>query len=163
MTATNAEAKPGLFGSLRNRMLHSFFVMARGLTLGVRAIVRSGDGKFLLVRHTYMPGWYFPGGGVEKGETTVAALTKELAQETGLRLEGEPALHGVFHNKAVSGRDHVLAYVCKVNTDVLSKPKSPEIAEMGFFDLSDLPESTDPGTIRRMREVVDGTAPGPEW
>jgi 8-oxo-dGTP pyrophosphatase MutT (NUDIX family) len=146
-----------------SRVLHAYFLMVRGLTLGVRAIVRSDDGKFLLVRHTYTPGWHFPGGGVEKGETTISALANELLQETGLRLEGTPVLHGVFHNNGVSKRDHVLAYLCNVEGIVVSKPTSPEIAEIGYFDVGDLPKDTDPGTMRRMREVIDGTAPCTAW
>ena len=160
---SQTEQKRGFFGKLFSRALHSYFLMRRGLTFGVRAIVRSEDGKFLLVRHTYTPGWHFPGGGVEKGETAVVALENELLQETGLRLEGTPALHGVFHNNGVSQRDHVLVYVCNVNGSVASKPTSVEIAEIGYFDLDDLPEGTDPGTIRRMREVIDETGPCSEW
>ena len=160
---TQSEQKRGLFGKLFSRALHSYFLTVRGLTLGVRAIVRSDDGKFLLVRHTYMPGWYFPGGGVEKGETAVAALKNELLQETGLRLEGTPLLHGVFHNNGVSRRDHVLVYVCNVKDSVAKKSTSVEIAEIGYFDLDDLPDGTDPGTIRRMREVVESIEPLPEW
>lgn len=158
-----AEQKQGIFGSLFRRALHSYFLMARGLTLGVRAIVRSDDGKFLLVRHTYTPGWHFPGGGVEKGEATVSALASELLQETGLRLVGTPVLHGVFHNNGISKRDHVLTYLCSVNGRVASKPTSPEIAEIGYYSLAELPDGTDPGTIRRMREVVDGIAPCTAW
>ena len=114
MTSGHGQRR-GFFGTLFSRTLHTYFLMARGLTLGVRAIVRSDEGKFLLVRHTYTPGWHFPGGGVEKGETTVSALENELLQETGLRLDGTPVFHGVFHNNGVSRRDHVLVYVCNVN------------------------------------------------
>ena len=162
MTA-QPEQKRGFFGKLFSRALHSYFLMRRGLTLGVRAIIRSDDGKFLLVRHTYTPGWHFPGGGIEKGETAVSALANELLQETGLRLEGTPVLHGVFHNNGVSRRDHVLTYRCNAEGIVLSKPTSPEIAEIGYFDIEDLPKNIDPGTKRRMREVVDGTAPCTAW
>ena len=160
---SGCENKRGLFGSLFSRALHNYFLMARGLTLGVRAIVRSDDGKFLLVRHTYTPGWHFPGGGVEKGETAVAALKFELLEETGLRLKGTPVFHGVFHNNGVSRRDHVLVFVCDVDDSVANKPTSVEIAEIGYFDLDDLPDGTDPGTIRRMREVAERIEPRPEW
>ena len=54
------------------------------MTLGVRAVVRSPKGEFLLVRHTYTPGWHFPSSGVEVGQATEEALFDELAQETGL-------------------------------------------------------------------------------
>ena len=157
------DQQKGLVGTLFSRLLHTSFLFTRGLTLGVRAVVRSADGKFLLVRHTYMPGWHFPGGGVEKGETTESALNNELRQETGLRLVGKPALHGVFFNSSVSKRDHVLVYLCEVHGEVPNMPASLEIAEVGYFDLDDLPEDTDPGTERRMREIVEGVERDREW
>lgn len=160
---SGCENKRSIFGSLFSRTLHRYFLITRGLTLGVRAIVRSDDGKFLLVRHTYTPGWHFPGGGIEKGETAVGALKSELLQETGLRLEGNPVFHGVFHNNGVSQRDHVLVYQCNVKETVAHKLTSLEIAEIGYFDLDDLPNGTDPGTIRRMREVAERIEPDLEW
>lgn len=157
------QTKPGLARALFSRMLHTYFLMRRGLTIGVRAIVRSEDGKFLLVRHTYTPGWHFPGGGVEKGETIERALSNELRQETGLRLVGKPRLHGVFYNRCVSKRDHVLTYLCDVNGSVEVKPKSMEIAEIRYFDFGDLPQDTDPGTVRRMRELVESLPHSECW
>ena len=45
--------------------LHLFLTAVRKrLTVGVRAVLVDGD-KVLLVKHTYTPGWQFPGGGVE--------------------------------------------------------------------------------------------------
>lgn len=158
-----ANPKPALARSLFSRMLHRYFLMRRGLTIGVRAIVRSDDGKFLLVRHTYIPGWHFPGGGVEKGETTTQALANELRQETGLQLVGKPVLHGVFHNRAVSGRDHILVYLCNVDGCVAARSPSMEIAEIGYFDSKSLPPDTDSGTVRRMREIVDGLPQSDCW
>lgn len=157
------EKKPGVARALFSRTLHTYFLMRRGLTLGVRAIVRSDDGKFLLVRHTYTPGWHFPGGGVEKGQTVEQALSSELQQETGLRLIGKPVMHGAFHNSCVSKRDHVLAYLCDVQGSLETKPTSMEIAETGYFAFEALPPDTDPGTVRRMREIVSGAAITESW
>ena len=55
-------------------ILHIYFRIRRGMTLGVRAVVRSPNGEFLLVRHTYPPGWHFPGGGIEVGQAAEEAL-----------------------------------------------------------------------------------------
>jgi 8-oxo-dGTP pyrophosphatase MutT (NUDIX family) len=52
----------------------------------------------LLVRHSYTPGWYFPGGGVDTGETSADAARRELIEETGLEALGELKLIGFFHN-----------------------------------------------------------------
>ena len=157
------EKKLGLVRVLFGYTLHTFFLMRRGLTLGVRAIVRSDDGKFLLVRHTYTPGWHFPGGGVEKRQTTKQALRNELQQETNLQIIGNPVLHGVFYNKNVSKRDHVLAYHCDVRGDLEAKPTSMEIAEIGYFSFEDLPIDTDPGTVRRIREISFGDEKTEVW
>ena len=148
---------------LLSRSLHTYFLMSRGLTLGVRAMVRSNDGKFLLVRHTYTPGWHFPGGGVEKGQTAEQALRTELLQETNLQITKAPTIHGFFYNNNVSKRDHILAYCCEVQSDLEAKPTSLEIAEVGYFSFEDLPPDTDPGTIRRIRETVFGDEKTEVW
>jgi ADP-ribose pyrophosphatase YjhB (NUDIX family) len=148
--------KPGPLARLLSYVLHAYFVWVRGLTLGVRAIVRAEGNRFLLVRHTYTAGWHFPGGGVERGETAEWALRRELRDETGLELVGSPVLHGVFLNRSVNDRDHVLAYCCEAEGVLPEKSVSIEIAEVGYFDLDNLPDPTDPGTVRRMREIVYG-------
>lgn len=146
-----------------SRILHSWFLATRGLTIGVRAVVRSEDGKFLLVRHTYTPGWHFPGGGVEKDETAEQALIKEFREETGLSISGKPRLHGIFFNRAISKRDHVLVYLCNAQGALPSELPSLEIAEAGYFGLEDVPDATDPGTVRRMREIARGQRQSLDW
>lgn len=145
------------------KVLHQLFLTTRGLTLGVRAVIRSDDGRFLLVRHTYTAGWHFPGGGVEKGETVEEALCKELRQETGLALVATPRLHAIFLNADVSQRDHVLLYLCVAKGDIKQRPKSMEIAEVGYFDAHDLPNGTEAGTIRRIQEIIEKTPPPALW
>ena len=63
------------------------------------------------MRHGYVSGWHFPGGGVEVGETCVESLTRELEEEARIAIEGPPVLHGLFFNTQTSKRDHVAAYV----------------------------------------------------
>jgi 8-oxo-dGTP pyrophosphatase MutT (NUDIX family) len=150
-------------GRLVGRLLHTYFLATRALTIGVRAVVFSDEGNVLLVRHRYTAGWHFPGGGVEKGETAEQALAAELGQETGLVLYHAPRLHGAFFNRAVSDRDHVLVYQCDVTGSLPASPPSAEIAELGYFDPQALPDDIDPGTRRRLDEILRGVPQTADW
>lgn len=133
------------------------------MTLGVRAAVFDAEGRIFLVRHTYVPGWHFPGGGVERGETILDALMRELAEEGNIALQEEPRLHGLFFNASASSRDHVAFYV--VRRFVQTEPRAPdrEIAETGFFARDALPEGTSRATRTRLQEILDGAAVGRIW
>ena len=103
------------------RLLHFVFLFTRGATLGVRAACYDGTGRIFLVRHTYLPGWYLPGGGVERGETLLAALHKEIREEGNLEATSKPELFHVYLNLEGSNRDHVALYRLEVTQ---TKPKS---------------------------------------
>lgn len=143
-------------------VLHRWWRLTRGLTLGVRGAVLDGDERVLLVRHTYARGWHMPGGGVEPRETALAALARELREEACVELTGPPRLHGVFFNRRIAKRDHVLVYV--VRDFAVRGDKSPdrEIAETGFFPLDALPEATTAPTRRRLAEIAAGGTSLPE-
>lgn len=136
----------------------------RGMTLGVRAACFDADGRIFLIRHTYVRGWYFPGGGVEPGETMEESLGRELMEEGGIRLDEPASLFGLYLNRHVSRRDHVGLYLCRQWTQV-APPKVPnmEIAEIGFFAPDALPEGTTEGTRRRLAEIAGSSARSAEW
>ena len=69
------------------------------MTIGTRTMVVDGD-KVLLIRHTYVPGWQFPGGGVDPGETMPEAAAREVLEETGYRVTGPLQLFGMYHNSS---------------------------------------------------------------
>lgn len=145
------------------RFLHLYWRFARGLTLGVQGCVLDGEGKVLLVRHGYVAGWHFPGGGVETGETILDALTRELNEEAGVRLTGAPVLHGIFQNIAATRRDHVAVYV--VRDFEWGGPPAPtyEIREARFFPVAAVPDDTSAATRRRLEEILKGAAPAATW
>jgi 8-oxo-dGTP pyrophosphatase MutT (NUDIX family) len=144
------------------RAFHLYWRLARGMTLGVRAVVLDGN-KVFLVKHSYVDGWYLPGGGVEVGETFLEALRRELVEEGRIELDGEPVLHGLFHNSHVSRRDHVAVYIVRTfRQDRLPAPNR-EIVECGFFDPEALPAETTPGTRLRIAEVLGGRGPIDTW
>src|SRR6202044_3332719 len=88
------------------RAFHLYWRFARGMTLGVRAVVLDGDNRVFLVKHSYVAGWHLPGGGAEVRETCGDGLRRGLAEEGRIELSGEPALLGLFFNSHVSRRDH---------------------------------------------------------
>ena len=56
----------------------------------VGAVVHDAGGRLLVIRRGRPPGerrWSLPGGRVEPGESDAEALVRELAEETGLRVE----------------------------------------------------------------------------
>ena len=144
-------------------LLHRWFLLTRAMTMGVRAIVLDGEERVLLVEHTYTPGWHLPGGGVEIGETMLDALAKELREEAGVELTGPAGLHGVFLNRRITRRDHVVAFV--VRDFSWSGPPQPtrEIRAARFFALDDLPADTTQATRARLAEVLADVPPSPYW
>ncbi len=144
-------------------LMHLYWRFSRGLTLGVRGMAIDPDGRIFLVKHSYVPGWHLPGGGVEPLETLREALGREMMEEGNIELLREPRLFGIYHNRAVSGRDHVALFVTVAF--VQRKPPQPnaEIVAHGFFSRDALPPETTPGTKARIAEVLDGLTPAAWW
>lgn len=161
--AADPEMPRTLAQRLLSRVLHLYFRFARGMTLGVRVVVLNERDEVFLVRHTYVPGWYLPGGGVEVGETAEDALERELAEEANLVATERPVLHGFFFNRRLSRRDHVAVYVLRRFRIERIKQPDREIAEAGFFPLDRLPEQTTQATRRRLAEIVSGQPLASEW
>ena len=145
------------------RILHTYWRFARGLTLGVRALVIDPQGRVLLVKHSYVTGWHLPGGGVETDETIQDALARELLEEAGVTALEPPVLQGLFFNSRVSRRDHVALFVIRAFRQD-GGPRNPrEIIDYGFFARDALPPDTTRGTRARLAEVFDGAAVSPRW
>ena len=148
---------------LLRRILHLYWRLVRGMTLGVRGVVLDAEGKVFLIHHTYVTGWHLPGGGVEAGETFLEALKRELMEEGMIELRAEPALHGLFFNSHVSRRDHVAVYVVREFLQHRVPQPNREISACGFFAVDALPADTTEGTRRRIAEVVHGQKSIATW
>lgn len=143
-------------------VLQPWFRLRRGMTLGVRAVVRDSRSRVLLVRHSYAPGWALPGGGVERGETVGEAVRKELREEAGIEVTSAPRLFAIYNNDGLFAGDHVAVFLVD---DYVSHPRpaSLEIIAAEFFSSQELPQDTSPGTVARIREVIDGLDPAERW
>jgi 8-oxo-dGTP pyrophosphatase MutT (NUDIX family) len=146
------------------KLLLAYARFRRSMTLGVRAACFDGEGRVFLIKHSYVHGWYFPGGGVEPGETLEQSLQRELREEGCIRLDMPAQLFGIYLNRHISQRDHVALFVSR-NWTQTSPPKIPnlEIADCGFFSPDALPDGTTAGTRRRLEEIVRGTPISAEW
>ena len=138
-------------------------LLTRPMTLGVRIIALDAEGRVFLVRHTYAPGFYLPGGGVESGETAVVSLERELAEEGGLELTEPPRLIGFYYNPRHSRRDHVVLYLARNVRQAKIRAPDWEIAEGGFFALDALPAEATDSTRARLQEFLLSAPPDPLW
>jgi len=138
----------------------------RGVTtLGVRGLVLDRDDRVALILHTYLDGWYLPGGGVQRGESYDRALARELGEEIGLDAFRIERVLGVYHDTVTLKDDHVVAYV--VRTDASAPPLRTadpfEIQRVEWFALDGLPDDLSPATARRIAEFKAGVTGGGAW
>jgi ADP-ribose pyrophosphatase YjhB (NUDIX family) len=144
-------------------MLRPFWRMRRGMTLGAQGVVIDADDRVLLVRHSYRPGWFFPGGGVEWGETLEEALARELEEEVGVTLTGLPVLHGIFSNGSNFPGDYIAVFLVRAWTRREDYRRKGEIAEAEMFASDEVPVLTDPGTRNRLAEIFGKAPLRPKW
>lgn len=137
--------------------------LTKGVTLGVRGLVVR-EGKVFLVRHTYVKGWYLPGGAVEPFESAAVSLSRELREEGNIEAPaGAMKLLSLTFNPQVAGRDHVATYIVTEFTQGALPAPNAEIAEVGWFALDALPQPMNPGSERRLNEYLTGQDLSDGW
>jgi ADP-ribose pyrophosphatase YjhB (NUDIX family) len=157
-TAVRRPLEPAL-----RRFLHLYWRYARGLTLGVRAMVLDAQDRVFLVKHSYVAGWHLPGGGVEAGGSLLTALGRELREEGNIELIGAPELFAVYWNRRIARRDHVVLYVVRSFRQIAPPQPNREIVDHGFFAPNALPEDTTLSTRARIGEVLEKRSAAEIW
>lgn len=148
---------------LVTKSLQRYWRLSRGLTMGAQGVILDSASRVLLVRHAYRPGWHFPGGGVEKGESALAALTREIREEAGILLDDTPDLFGLYTNFRYFPGDHIALFVIRAWRQPHIPPPNREIADQGFFDRSALPDDIHLPVVTRLREVLAGAHRAETW
>ncbi|MFC7377019.1 NUDIX domain-containing protein [Brevundimonas sp. GCM10030266] len=143
-------------------LFFAFSRATRGMTLGVRGVAVNGEGRVLLVKHTYVHGWWLPGGGVERGQSAEEALIREMREEAGLVVEGRPQLVSVHSNERYFRGDHVLVYRMD-RFSMTERSSHGEIAEIGWFDPGALPDDAHRSTRDRLAEIFAGAVSPTSW
>ena len=161
---TAAPSRNARLSRLLTATLRPIWRMRRGMTLGAQGAIIDGDNRILLIRHSYRPGWFFPGGGVEWGETLETALVRELAEEVGVQLMKPATLHGLFANFSNFPGDHIAVFVVRHWTRTPENyVQRGEIAEAGMFAADAVPAHTDEGTRQRIAEIFGGAPIDGRW
>jgi 8-oxo-dGTP diphosphatase len=121
-------------------------------TVGVFAAIFDAQGRILCVKLNYGPlNWTTPGGRVEAGESPVAALIREIHEESGYHAQVE-RLVGVY---AAPFKDDIVLMMTATIIDSDGWESNGEIAQIGFFARDALPE---PMNSRVQRRILDAFA-----
>ncbi len=120
-------------------------------------IILLRDGQVLLIQHTYRPGWFLPGGGLDKGESLEECIRREAEEEAGATIR-DLELLGIYSEFGEDKSDHVAIFVSR---DFGWRPPAPgnEVARAEWFPLDALPGGVSAGTRRRLAELRAGCRP----
>lgn len=128
-----------------------YWRVRRPVVIGVRIAPIRADGAVLMVRHTYLTGWYLPGGGVDRGETLPSAASRELSEEAGLEALHTPELVSLETVFKDGKTDHVALYLTAVAGEAMVD--GIEICAAQFFHFDALPSDLSPLTRRHLALV----------
>jgi 8-oxo-dGTP diphosphatase len=122
-------------------------------TIGAFALLLDDDGSVLCVRQNYPPQeWTLPGGRVEPNESPLAALHREILEETGCRIAIERHVGTYARTDA---DDLVLLFAARILERAAWAPNG-EIAALGFFPPASLPHPMNARHRQRIEDALNG-------
>ncbi len=124
--------------------------------LGAAAVILDGDGRVLLVKHSYgRLNWELPGGDAEENESLEETARREVREETGLRVAAE-RLSGLYYEP--EGDWHHAVFVCRPeDSAVAPRPDAIEITHCVYWPPEALPRPMSDFTVRRIHDALAGT------
>lgn len=135
--ATEPDFVPGLLAEAADAGIGQFVV---------GALITDQDGRVLLLRRKpddFLGGlWELPGGGVEPGEQLGEALSREIAEETGLTLSEVTGYVGTFDYASDNGlmtRQFTFGVTIEKHEPIILT----EHDDSAWTDLSELPDVSD--------------------
>lgn len=135
-----------------HKLLALGWFVRRPRTFGAHAVALLPEGRIVLVRLWYAPGWRLPGGGRSADEPAIDAALRELREEIGMTSHGEAALACELEESVDFKRDLASLVIVR---DVRYRPKrwSWEVESVREFALDDLPPDISPHTSRWLKTV----------
>src|SRR3989339_1045418 len=136
--------------------------------VSVVAVIRNGDGKYLVLKRSpreiaYPSMWTLPGGKVEADETLEEALAKELKEEVGLILKQSKYY---LKDKAFVRPDgqtvKVISFLCDVEDFNQIKFDENDFTEYKWVDVSELRQLKHVGIEEELLKADELMDMGPE-
>jgi len=136
-----------------HNLLVAKWFFRRPRTFGAHAVALTPDGRVVLVRLWYAPGWRLPGGGRSPNEPAVGAALRELEEEIGMTSHGEAVLACELEESVDFKRDLSSLVIVR---DVEFSPRrwNWEVEQVAEFPLHALPADVSAQTARWIKTVA---------
>ncbi|HEY1710425.1 MAG TPA: NUDIX domain-containing protein [Rhizomicrobium sp.] len=131
------------------------------VTFGVRVFIEDSQGRIVLIRHSYLAGWFLPGGGVDRGELPDAAAVREAREEAGVTRSAPPEFFGQYV-QPVRWITNIVSIYRLRDAEIEFHPNL-EIRELMWADPHAPPDGMTPGTLRRLAEFTGKMAKSSKW
>ena len=136
-----------------HRLQRSIWRVTRPRTFGAHAVALTPEGRIVLVKLRYAPGWRVPGGGRAPDEDARTAVVRELGEEIGMTSCGSVQLAAELNESPDFKRDTASIFIVR---DVRYRPRwSFEVEEVREAELERLPADVSP----RTRRWIDAVRP----
>jgi 8-oxo-dGTP pyrophosphatase MutT (NUDIX family) len=129
-----------------HKLLKATWFVRRPRTYGAHALAFTPEGKLILVKLRYAPGWRVPGGGRHRREPAEDAGLRELREEIGMTAHGRVRLACELEEAVDFKRDFAALLIVE---DVVYRAKwTWEVEKVGEFPIANLPADTNSATLR---------------
>ncbi len=132
--------------------------LLRRPVVGIAALARTPDGRYVLIRRGDSGAWAMPGGTLEWGETLRVAIERELFEEAGTRLISLGEVLGVYSSPDRDPRFHAVTVIVEAQVEPPSqRPDNPlEVLEVRAFAAADLPHVLSHGMTDMLQNACAG-------
>ncbi len=143
-----------IFEALYHRFLNVVLWLRQRATLYAQVALIENR-RVLLVRRVRVRGWHLPGGGVIAPETPEATASRRIHEETGYELLDHPELVGIFPQLCPVTPSNYLVVFASSSFRKLDRPPGRQIAEVRWFELSELPADAAPACRKIAAVLID--------